>query len=1484
MATIFGTAASETIAGSSSSDTIYGGPTTSPNGTGNDTVNAGNGSDIVFGGDGSDVLNGESNNDTLIGGAGNDTLNGGSSTDTADYSQDGGTGAVTVNLATGTATDSFGNTDTLISIENIIGTSLGDVFVSNVTDDVDNSFAGGAGVDSLSYAASTNSLTINLATGTATGNNIGTDDLSSIENITTGSGNDSFTASVASGVDNVFNGGTGTDSIIYSAATNALAVDLVAGTVAAMGVGTDTLIAIENVTTGSGNDSFLANVTNGINNSLNGGSGNDTIDYSAATNALTINLSTGSATGTGIGTDTLTSFETVKTGSGNDVLTAASGGSTLIAGAGTDQVTGGIGNDTLVGGAGNDTLNGNSGTDTVDYSQDGGTGAVTVNMATGAATDSFGNTDTLSNVENIIGTGLNDTIVANVTNGTNNSLNGGGGTDTVDYSAATNALTINLSTGSATGTGIGTDTLTSIETIRTGSGNDILTAAATGSTLIAGAGTDQVTGGTGNDTLVGGAGNDTLNGNGGTDTVDYGQDGGAGAVTVNMATGAATDSFGNTDTLSNIENITGTGLNDTIVASTTSGANNSFAGGAGTDTVDYSAATNTLSVNLTAGTVGAMGVGTDTLASIEIIKTGSGNDTFSAGAAGLGGVTTLNAGGGNDTLTTTDAVLDLTGKTLTGIEQITTTLGAGTAFSTDSIATALLIQGSGTQDSVTLVGAAFSAAQRTQLFAQGIESITDTSGTHTPNTAPTAVADTGNATEDGGPVILTAASLLANDIDPDAGDSKTIISVNGSGALGTVNINNQGNIVYNPGSAFQALAAGATTTDSFTYTMQDSAGAQSTATVTMTITGVNDAPTAGTVAGQSTSEDTPLTIAKALILAGAADVDGGTVSLTGGSALHGSVTLDVDGNLVYTPTANAHGPDTVTYTLSDGQGGTTTGTFAVAVGSVNDDPTAGTVAGQSTNEDTALTVAKAVILAGAADVDGDTVTLTGGSALHGTVSIDGNGDLVYTPTANANGPDIVTYTLSDGQGGTTTGSFAVSVGAVNDDPTAGTVANQATSEDTPLTVAKALILAGAGDLDGDTVTLTGGSALHGTVALDVNGDLVYTPTTNANGPDTVTYTLSDGQGGTTTGSFVVSVGAVNDDPTAGSVADQATSEDTPLTVAKALILAGAGDVDGDTVTLTGGSALHGTVALDVNGDLVYTPTAGTSGPDTITYTLSDGHGGTVAGTFAVAVGAVNDDPVAGTVADQATSEDTPLTVAKALILAGATDGDGDTVTLTGGSALHGTVSLDGNGDLVYTPTANANGPDTITYTLSDGQGGTATGTFVVAVGAVNDDPTAGTVADQATSEDTPLTVAKALILAGAGDVDGDIVTLTGGSALHGTVALDGNGDLVYTPTTGTSGPDTVTYTLSDGQGGTATGTFVVGVGAVNDDPTAGTVADQSTTEDTPLTVAKALILAGASDLDGDTVTLTGGSALHGTVSLDVNGDLVYTPTANANGP
>jgi VCBS repeat-containing protein len=109
------------------------------------------------------------------------------------------------------------------------------------------------------------------------------------------------------------------------------------------------------------------------------------------------------------------------------------------------------------------------------------------------------------------------------------------------------------------------------------------------------------------------------------------------------------------------------------------------------------------------------------------------------------------------------------------------------------------------------------------------------------NDAPLAADDSGAALEDGPPVTLTAALLLANDLDIDAGDSLSIVGTSDSAAGAAVSLVN-GDVVYDLGRSLQTLGAGATTTDTFTYTVADAAGAMASATVSMTVAGVNDAP------------------------------------------------------------------------------------------------------------------------------------------------------------------------------------------------------------------------------------------------------------------------------------------------------------------------------------------------------------------------------------------------------------------------------------------------------------------------------------------------------------------------------------------------------------------------------------------------------------------------------------------------------------------
>jgi VCBS repeat-containing protein len=210
------------------------------------------------------------------------------------------------------------------------------------------------------------------------------------------------------------------------------------------------------------------------------------------------------------------------------------------------------------------------------------------------------------------------------------------------------------------------------------------------------------------------------------------------------------------------------------------------------------------------------------------------------------------------------------------------------------------------------------------------------------NTAPTAAADTGAATEDGGPVTL---DVLANDTDPDEGDTLTVASVDATAdTTGTPTLEADGSVVYDLGDNGQELAEGQTTTDSFEYTVQDAAGAESTAAVTITVTGVNDAPTAVADTIGATEDGGPVAVD---VLGNDTDVDQGdtrTVTSVDNSGTIGIATL-LDGSVTYDPGAEfqdlgagATRTDVFAYTVQDAAGAQDTATVTVTVTGVDEPP------------------------------------------------------------------------------------------------------------------------------------------------------------------------------------------------------------------------------------------------------------------------------------------------------------------------------------------------------------------------------------------------------------------------------------------------------------------------------------------------------------------------------------------------------------------
>ena len=212
------------------------------------------------------------------------------------------------------------------------------------------------------------------------------------------------------------------------------------------------------------------------------------------------------------------------------------------------------------------------------------------------------------------------------------------------------------------------------------------------------------------------------------------------------------------------------------------------------------------------------------------------------------------------------------------------------------------------------------------------------------------------------------------------------------------------------------------------------------------------------------------------------------------------------GTITFTPTANYSGPAAFTYTVSDGNGGSATGTVNITVDPVNDDPVA--VADAFTiNEDTALVIAAGSLTANDTDIDGGALSVTSvQGALNGTVTLAA-GTITFTPTANYSGPAAFTYTVVDGNGGSDTGTVNITVDPVNDAPVA--VDDAFTiNEDTALVIAAASLTANDTDIDGGALSVTSvQGALNGTVTLAA-GTITFTPTANYSGPAAFTYTVS----------------------------------------------------------------------------------------------------------------------------------------------------------------------------------------------------------------------------------------------------------------------------------------------------------------------------------------------------------------------------------------
>ena len=701
------------------------------------------------------------------------------------------------------------------------------------------------------------------------------------------------------------------------------------------------------------------------------------------------------------------------------------------------------------------------------------------------------------------------------------------------------------------------------------------------------------------------------------------------------------------------------------------------------------------------------------------------------------------------------------------------------------------------------------------------------------NDYPKAVDDSGELSEDGSLSI----SVLDNDNDVE-GDAFSIISYT-QPTYGTVELNaDLMSFTYIPYADYFG-------SDAFTYTIQENAHPEVTATanVNLTINGVNDAPVPSYTAAVSTDEDTPLTEALT-----ATDVELEELSYSKKTEpSHGTLEL-IEGGYTYTPAANYNGPDSFVITISDGTNYVDC-EITVTVNAINDAPVPSYTAAVSTDEDTPLTETLT-----ATDVELEELSYSKKTEPeHGTLELI-EGGYTYTPAANYNGPDSFVITVSDGTNYVDC-EITMTVNAVNDAPVPSYTAAVSTDEDTPLTEALT-----ATDVELEELSYSKKTEpSHGTLEL-IEGGYTYTPADDFNGPDSFVITVSDGMNYVDC-EITVTVNAVNDAPVPSFTAAVSTDEDTPLTEALT-----ATDVELEELSYSKKTEpSHGTLEL-IEGGYTYTPADDFNGPDSFVITVSDGTN-YVDCEITVTVNAVNDAPVPSYTAAVSTDEDTPLTEALT-----ATDVELEELSYTKKTEPeHGTLELVEDG-YTYTPADDYNGPDSFTITVSDGMANVDC-VITMTVNAINDAPVPSYTAAVSTDEDNPLTETLT-----ATDVDLDELGYTKKTEPeHGTLELVEDG-YTYTPADDYNGPDSFTITVSDGMANVDC-VITMTVNAINDAPVPSYTAAVSTDEDNPLTETLT-----ATDVDLDELGYNKKTEPeHGTLEL-IEGGYTYTPADNYNGP
>jgi len=558
-----------------------------------------------------------------------------------------------------------------------------------------------------------------------------------------------------------------------------------------------------------------------------------------------------------------------------------------------------------------------------------------------------------------------------------------------------------------------------------------------------------------------------------------------------------------------------------------------------------------------------------------------------------------------------------------------------------------------------------------------------------PNTAPVANDDPSYTTDED--TLLTGTSVLANDTD---GESNPLTAnlVTGPANASSFTLNSDGTFSYTPSANFHG-------TDSFTYQANDGSLNSGTATATITVAPIADAPTATDDPGYTTDEDVAITAASS-VLANDGDVDGDSLTaVLDATTTNGVLVLNADGTFDYTPGADFNGTDTFTYHANDGGLDSNVVTVTITVAPIADAPVAVEDPGYTTDEDVVLNATS--VLDNDTDGDGDTLTaVLDTDVSNGTLVLDTDGTFDYTPDADFNGTDSFTYHANDGGLDSNIVTVTITVAPIADAPVAVDDPSYTTDEDVVLNGTS--VLDNDTDADADTLTaVLDTDVSNGTLVLDADGTFDYTPAADFNGTDSFTYHANDGGLDSNIVTVTITVAPINDAPVA--VADPGYTTDEDVVLNGTTVLDNDSDTENDGLTaVLDDDVTNGTLVLNNDGTFTYTPDANFNGTDTFTYHANDSSDDSNVVTVTITVAAVNDAPT--TVNNTYTGvQDTTLTVPAPGVLGNDTDVEASSLTaVIDVTTANGALTLNADGSFSYVPNTGFYGADTFTYHANDG--------------------------------------------------------------------------------------------------------------------------------------------------------------------------------------